>query len=382
ANTSSVCVAKGRLYYGTTAGRVHVLDADSGKVRKTVEVEWPVTGSLTCADGSLYFSDLGAVVHCLDADGNERWRHDHYKVYKDPKTNKLASGFPGSYHDPHYGGGEVAVSGKKVVVNLGWDLVCLEDTGKQAKVVWCQRAPLGKDAGIPMGPTIAGEWVYCGYPSTDGGGNVIRMKLADGTFDPKKDFRDQNWAVFATAPVRGETVFWPRHYQGVSAYDFAKGSRLWSARTDNTLDQSRFTGCISSPALAKGHCVFGTVNGDLFAVALNAKGSWPKFDPKPFTFATAFGKPIASSPAIADGAIYFGCEDGYLYGLSPDGKLPLPKEKPALNEVRSKLTSATGKRYGAPVASMDQANTGFVNDPKLKPPLRLRWACRPFDLRV
>src|SRR5262249_6700409 len=97
---------------------------------------------------------------------------------------------------------------------------------------------------------------------------------------------------------------------------------------------------------------------------------------------TAFGKPIASSPAVADGAIYFGCDDGYLYGLSADGKLALPKEKPTLHEVRSKLTSATGKRYGAPVASMDQANTSFVNDAKLKPPLRLRWACRPFDLRV
>ena len=31
---------------------------------------------------------------------------------------------------------------------------------------------------------------------------------------------------------------------------------------------------------------------------------------------------------------------------------------------------------------MDQANTGCVDDPRLKPPLRLRWAMRPFDLRV
>src|SRR5581483_10673326 len=81
-------------------------------------------------------------------------------------------------------------------------------------------------------------------------------------------------------------------------------------------------------------------------------------------------------------AIYFGCDDGYLYGLAPDGKLPLPKEAPALEEVRSKVASATGKRYGAPVASMDQGNTNFVADPGLKPPLRLRWAARPFDLRL
>src|SRR5262249_15571507 len=152
----------------------------------------------TVANASIYFQDLGAVVHCLDLDGNERWRWEHYKQYVDPKTNKRASGFPGSWHDPHYGGGEVAVAGKRVVVILGWDLFGLHAEGMPARLAWCQRGPLGKDAGIPMGPAISGGHVYCGYPSTDGGGNVIRVKLADGSFDEKKDFRDGNWAVHAT----------------------------------------------------------------------------------------------------------------------------------------------------------------------------------------
>lgn len=381
-NTSSPCVVGGRVYFGTTAGRLHILDSATGRVQKSLEIGWPVTGSPTWANDSLYFQDLGGVVHCLNADGGERWRWEHYKQYEDPKTNKRASGFPGSFHDPHYGGGEVAVAGKRVVVNLGWDLFCLEDDGVSPRLAWCQRAPLGKDAGIPMGPTIAGDWVYCGYPSTDQWGNVIRMRLADGSFDEKKDFRDHNWAVFATAPVRGETVFWPRHYQGVSAYDFAAGRGLWTARTDNTLDQRQFTSCIASPALTKEHCVFGTVSGDLYAVALTSSGPWPNFKPQPFRFATAFGKPIASSPVIADGAVYFGCDDGYLYGLAPDGQLPLPTTPRELHKVRSQIVSATGRRYGAAVASMDQANTCFVDDPQLKPPLALRWACRPFDLRL
>src|SRR5262249_19992443 len=197
-----------------------------------------------------------------------------------------------------------------------------------------------------------------------------------------EDVGDQIWAVHVTPAVRDATVFWPRHYQGVSAYDFTHGRGLWAARTDNTLDQRQFTGCIASPALTKDHCVFGTVAGELHVVALKSSGSWPKFKPRPFRFATAFAKPIASAPVIVDGRIYFGCDDGYLYGLAPDGKLPLPKEAPKLHAVRSRAVSATGKRYGAPVASMDQGNTNFVNDPRLKPPLRVRWACRPFDLRV
>ena len=59
------------------------------------------------------------------------------------------------------------MAGKKVVVNLGWDLFCLHDEGKSTKLVWCDRAILGKDGGIPMGPAISGEWVYAGYPGTD-----------------------------------------------------------------------------------------------------------------------------------------------------------------------------------------------------------------------
>lgn len=381
-NTSSPCVVNGRVYYGTTAGRFHILGAASGNLHQTIEVGWPVTGSPTAANDSIYFQDLGAVVHCLDLDGKERWRWDHYKEYKDPKTNKLASGFPGSWHDPHYGGGEVAVAGKRVVVNLGWDLFCLTDNDSSARLSWCQRAPMGKDAGIPMGPAISGDYVYCGYPSTDQWGNVIRMKLADGSFDEKRDFRDQNWAVHATPAVRGETVFWPRHYQGVAAFDFAARSRLWAARADNTYDQRQFTPCIASPALSKEHCIFGTLAGELIVAAQNSSGSWPNFKPAPFRFATPFGKPIASAPAIAGGVIYFGCDDGYLYGLSAEGKLPLPTEAPTLHAPRSRVESATGKRYGAPVASMDQGNTSYVDDSHLRPPLRLRWACRPHDLRV
>ena len=54
-NTSSACVANSRVYYGTTAGRVHVLDSADGKVRKSIEIGWSVTGSLTWANDSLYF---------------------------------------------------------------------------------------------------------------------------------------------------------------------------------------------------------------------------------------------------------------------------------------------------------------------------------------
>jgi len=392
-NTSSVCVAGGRVYFGTTAGRFHVLDAGSGKVIKSVEVGWPIMGSATCANDSIYFQSLDAVVHCLDADGHQRWRWDHYRSYEDPKTNKLATGFPGSYHDPHYAGGEVAAAGKRLVVNMGWDLYCLEDAGDRPRLVWCNRAPLGKDPGIPMGPAISGDWVYLGHPGTDQFGGFMRCRLDSGKFDPKQDFHSSGypgsvWAVFATPAVRGSTAYVPTHYMGVHAWDAQTRRVPWAARTDNTLDQRRFTGAIASPVLSRDHCVFGTVLGELHVVALQSAGAWPKFKPEPFTFKTPFGRPIASTPAIADGVVYFGCDDGFLYGLASStatrgaSEVVLPKQMADLHEVRTRTEPATGRRYGAPVASMDQGNTGSVDDPRLKPPLRVRWAMRPFDLRV
>src|SRR5262245_49983928 len=49
ANTSSPCVAAGRVCYGTTAGTFHILDAATGKVVKSLDLGWPITGSPTWA---------------------------------------------------------------------------------------------------------------------------------------------------------------------------------------------------------------------------------------------------------------------------------------------------------------------------------------------
>src|SRR5262245_11275042 len=337
-NTSSPAVHGGRMIFATTAGHVHFLDIKSGERLTSVDLGWPVTGAVTVANERVYVQTLGAIVHCLDLGGKELWRWEHYREYRDPSPPKSAQGFPGSFQDPHYGGGEVAVIGKKLVVNMGWDLFVLDDLGESAKLAWCNRAIVGKDGGIPMGASIVGDWIYTGYPSTDQYGGSMRVRLADGSFDRTKDFRSTsypgyNWAVHNTQAVRGSTTFVPTHYMGVHAFDFGARRALWHARTDNTLDQRQFTSCIASPALTKDHCVFGTIGGEFYVVAIDSKGAWPKFQPAAWKFQTPSGKAIASAPVIADGRIYFGCDDGILYGLAPEGKLPPPKKLLPLHEV-------------------------------------------------
>ncbi len=137
-NTSSPCVIAGRVYFGTTAGTFHILDATDGKAIKTLRIGAPIVSAPTFANNVIYFQALDAVLRCIDLDGNERWQWDHYKAYQEPlelaKSKERERGHPGSYDRPHYGGGDVAVSGKRVVTSFGWDIVCLEDDGKRVKL--------------------------------------------------------------------------------------------------------------------------------------------------------------------------------------------------------------------------------------------------------
>src|ERR1019366_4106583 len=139
-NTSSPCVAAGRVYFGTTAGTFHILDAENGRIIKTLRIGSPMVSAPTFANNAVYFQATDAVLRCHDLDGNERWRWDHYARYQEPpeltKAKERERGHPGSYDRPHYGGGNVAVSGKRIVTSFGWDLVCLEDNGDAAKLLW------------------------------------------------------------------------------------------------------------------------------------------------------------------------------------------------------------------------------------------------------
>jgi outer membrane protein assembly factor BamB len=127
--------------------------------------------------------------------------------------------------------------------------------------------------------------------------------------------------------------------------------------------------------LAKDHVVIATLNGELIVADLA-----PKPGAKPLVFVAPNGRGIGSTPAVSGGCIYFGCDDGYLYVLGPGGSLPPARdEKPGVCAPKSKPAPATGKPYGWTSTCGDAANTCFVDDPNLKPPLKVRWAARGFS---
>jgi len=373
-NTSSPCVVNGRVYYGTTAGTFHILNAGDGRLVKTIRLGVPVISSPTFANASIYLQALDGVVRCLDLDGTEKWTWDHYRRYVEPpeitKREAPRRGHPGSYDRPHYGGGEVAVAGRRVVTSIGWDLVCLDDRDTGAVLAWCRRAPAGRDGAIPMSSSVSAGSVYTAGMGADGVLSLMRFSLEDGRLG-RGDVLRQGAFPWITPAVRGTMVTcrnngWLK--DEIQVCEFGKRRvTLWQ-------DPKSATPVISSHALSKDHCVVTTLGGELMLLDLV-----PKPKAQPFRFKTPHGKGIGSSPAISGGCVFFGCDDGYLYVLGPGATLkPVKDERPDIHRPRSKVTSATGKSYGWPSTCGNAGNTCFVDDPGLKPPLRLRWATRGF----
>jgi len=373
-NTSSPCVVGGRMCFGTTAGMLHFLNAADGRVVKSADVGAPVVSAVTSANGRVYLQVLDAVVRCFDADGNELWAWDHYKRYSEPpevtKAEAPRRGHPGSYERPHYGGGDVAVSGSRVVTSMGWDLLCLEDRGGEAALAWCRRCPAGRDGPMPMSSSICGGHVYTAGMGADGCLGLMRFALQDGA-----SARDGGLGIpfpWSTAASRGTSVVTRRESWRndiICLYDWEgkKTTELWH-------NQAAATPLVSSPCLTREHCVIASLSGELIVAELA-----PKPAAKPFIFRTPSGKGIGSSPIVSGGCVYFGCDDGYLYVLGPGGTLePTRDAKPSLHERRGRPQSPTGRSYGWPCVNGNQANTGFTDDPALKPPLGLAWAARGF----
>lgn len=372
-NTSSPCVLMGRVFYGTTAGNFHVLRADDGKVVVTHRIGSPIVSAPTAANGSVYLQAVDAVLRCYDANGAARWQWDHYAQYQEPaelaKSKERERGHPGGYDRPFHAGGDVAVSGDRIVTSFGWDVVCLEDAGAKAILVWCNRAPTGRDGAAPMSPSITGDWILVNGMGADGHLGIMRLSLKDGTLAKENGRTSFAWN---TPAVRDSLVACHESHDGktgIGFVDFAGNTTPPGWR-----DERESTPLASSHAWARNHFVITTLRGEVVVLELAAKPGT-----KPYRFKTPNGKGIASSPALADGRIHFGCDDGYFYVLGPNGDLqPKTDEAFDLHEPRAQLTLATGKAYDWPSTYGNAGNTSAVEDADLGAPLRLRWATRGY----
>jgi outer membrane protein assembly factor BamB len=369
-NTSSPCVAAGKVIYGTVAGNLHILDATNGEVLRSITYGLPILGSISLANESIYFQTLDGVVHCLDLDGNKRRQWDYSRRSRESPTNR----------PPQYAGVAVVVSGTRVVMAVGFDLVCVDDLKTRAEHVWTRREIMGKTY-LPVGLSIRNDHVYCALPGKDGLGIVARVSLLDGSCDKQQDVLHDQWAVMAPPAVRHSTVYFSRQAFGVTALRFGSDrAKLWTSFSDKA---GELTPSLSAPALSKDHCVFTTLDGEFIAVKLTARGRGLAAAAEDvFRFATPDCGVVTSSPAISNGRVHFGCDDGYLYvlgngeAIKPSDPIKPSKDGSAIERRRSNVVPVGENRYAWPSAFGGSRNANFVDDASIKPPFRVRWAAR------
>lgn len=372
-NTSSPCIAQGKVFYGTIAGNLHILNAGDGTVIKSIEFDWPIMDAITYANDSVYFQTLNGVVHCLDMDGHTRWVWDHYNLNRESEITNGQNPRTDGKSSAYFSSGVVSVSGNRVVTTIADDLICLKDLKTRAQLIWKRKEPLGK-VYCMSGIAISGEYVYVPCPGKDGEGGVIRLKLLDGTSVKRQDTLLGQWASVESAAVRGETMYFGRQSFGVTAYDFGAGRIQWSTFNDKS---SSLIPVLSAPALSADYCFFTTTQGELIAASLSSQSrGLDAGGTKSFRFMTPHGKAITSSPAISDGNVCFGCDDGFLYVLGSDTPIEPVRSKRTLHQRQSRTTVRGQRSYDWPSAYGGSANTNFVQDSGLKPPFRLRYAVR------
>ncbi len=281
----------GRLYVTTGYGRLHALDAASGAVLWTQELDAVPGAAPTVVDGIVYVTSRDARGWAVDA-GNGRvlWQ--------------IGATETGS---ATLGGAAPAVSGRNVLFPFGsGELIsALRQGGTELWTASIAGRRLGRAyAGITdvsADPVVVGGTVYVGNPQ----GRIVALDLASGT---------QRWTApdGAASAVweEGGALFYVSDQNELVRLDARTGTRIWAATlplylTDRVI---RRQGIFAhyGPVLAGGRLVLASTDGILREV-----------DPRSGALLRATRLPAAAArnPVVAGGTLYIVTANGQLHAF-------------------------------------------------------------------
>ena len=377
-NTSSPAIAEGYLHFGTMAGWYYVLDRRTGKLVREIDCGEPIFSSPVVSGGRVYFATLGGKVHALRPDGTQCWSWDYVTERLKFQGNRWSAadwlkhkgGNRVTWRDQFVCAREIAAYGNTLVAPIGGEIVWLEDAGEHPRMKAATAIPpyAGSERAADFGTSIGPDGtVYQQWHRRDNTGRVetlrlVGEKIVTGHVPGTLTAQDMPDSLgFCSVSIRGNQVFRCRPEEG-------SGLRRYAA-DQQAPEVLCAAASIASPVLVGQWAVYGGLDGRLYVAPLAGQG-------KPWSFATAFGKPITAPACVCDGHIYFGCEDGYLYVLGPQGTAPLPTDDLQLTRIR---TPPAGKLAGAEhdwyTTFGDFANTN-CNRQGIEPPLKLKWIRR------
>jgi len=325
-NRSSPAVSGGKVFVGSTAGHLVVLEAATGKEVAKVPAEGGVIAAPAVANDAVY---------CLTFNG---------KMLKVDMSGKLVWAFDGG----KVANGEFMVQGKLVSFQAGpvdekgpaepyaWHV--LEDLGDKAeRRQFLRRGDLeGGKVKLPKNPAESDTGLY----QRDGWVPQLGATRR-GAVSVFRDLDMLNWAC----PGGGRAAV---------------------------------SGHVSQPALGKDHAVVGDADGRVSFFNLIPERN---FAGKPlWSYETSrLGKPnggISATAAISGGVVYIGGEDGILYGLGRGAEAPVGSVRPQVNRPPVPRPGEELKGPEWPTVGGDMSYAGLSPEKSLKPPFKTLWKTR------
>ena len=256
---SSVAVANGTVYFGSTDHNLYAVDLETGTEKWKFKTGSRIVSSPAIDQGAVFFSSYDGNFYAVDTStGKQKWS------FKTGGEHRFAA--------KHLHGSQPA----------------------------SETMPDPFDFYLSS-PVISSGAIYFG----SGDGNIYALNAADGSLKWKFPTGD---VVHASPAVAGGTLYVGSWDSNFYAIDASTGKEQWRFKTGEDPDIHNQVGIQSSATVADGTVYFGCRDSNLYALdaktgtkkwAFNNKGSW-----------------VIASPAVRDGRVYFATSDtGLLYAL-------------------------------------------------------------------
>lgn len=314
---SSPVIGFGRVYIGSTDGKVYSIDLLDGRAVWTFDTGDDVEASPLLLDQTIFIGSLNGDFYALNArTGEVEWKYSiGFEIYgsanwvRDPdsqETSVLVGSYDSqlycfraktgklkwTYETDNYINGAPATDGENVVFG-GCDenlhIVSVVDGTKKGGV-WAGSYIAGSAA-------FGDDRAYVGHY----GHKLVCIDVPDQKIVWEYEDEENGGPFFSSPAIGKDRILIGSRDGYLHCVNRETGQKIWTFRTRDEVD--------SSPVIVGDDVVIGSTDGRLYIVNLeDGKQVW----------SYEIGAAIISCPAVAAGMIVVGADDGRVYAFGDD----------------------------------------------------------------